>query len=787
MWIAMTAAVAGACTQRTEAPQQATETSAPPTATHVGAAVCAECHEKQAALWQGSDHRLAMQPATSATVVANFNRSTFTYGGVTSNFFLKDGSYAVRTDGPDGKHRDYRVAFTFGIRPLQQYLVEFTHGRYQALGIAWDNRPSTEGGQRWFHLYQKGAPAGPKVIGSVANPGAGKTVDFRDELHWTRPAHTWNYMCAECHSTGLQKGYRETDDQYNTTWLEINVSCESCHGPGSVHVKWGRLARTGKRSAEALQGLVFGLKDRSGGAWTIPAGETTATRTTPLTSRSEVETCGRCHARRAQIWPDYRFGDPLAQTHEVSLLDEELYEADGQIRDEVFEYGSFLQSKMYASGVTCSSCHNPHSGKLLFQGNAICTQCHLAGKYDTDAHHFHKAGTEAAGCVSCHMPRRYYMVIDGRHDHGFRVPRPDLTAAIGTPNPCAACHNEPPQWAADAVVKWRGSATKHDRSFAEALHAGRARLPHGLSLLGRVVADLKVAPIVRATALTLLPRYSGPEVAGAISRAATDPDPLVRRAAALTLEALAPTARLRVGTALLRDPIRTVRIHAVLPMASIARGVFARDMRDALDRAADEFRRVQQFNADRAEAHVNLGTLEAHLGRYLDAEAAFRTAIRLQPQFAPAHVNLADVLRATGREAEAEDVLRRALTLAPDIAEVHSALGLALVRQGRTGDALAELARALELAPDDPGHAYVYAVALHDTGAALRAINLLENVNQRFPADLNILQALVSYSIERGDLSRARAWAQKIVDAAPSDPAALQQLQSLQPTRSGTR
>ena len=414
------------------------------------------CHAREAERWKGSDHARAMQPANSATVLGNFDHATFEKDGVTSTFFSRDGEYFVRTDGPDGQLHDYKIDYTFGVDPLQQYLIAFPNGRYQALSIAWDSRPAAAGGQRWFHLYPQ------------------EKIDHRDILHWTGQLQNWNFMCADCHSTNLQKDYRLAEDRYQTTWSDINVSCEACHGPGSRHVAWAQDGPSGRPEPDPTRGLVAPLKDTSGGVWAFPPGEAIARRTKPPSSRAEVETCGRCHARRGQVWGDYQPGQPLEQSYRGALLDASLYHADGQIRDEVYEYGSFLQSKMYQAGVTCSNCHEPHSGHLHAQGNALCAQCHLPAKYDGPQHHFHQADTKAAQCVSCHMIERFYMVLDGRRDHSFRVPRPDLSVKIGTPSVCTDCHaGRTAQWAADAVVQWYGPQRKGGSHYGEALDAGR--------------------------------------------------------------------------------------------------------------------------------------------------------------------------------------------------------------------------------------------------------------------------------------------------------------------------
>ena len=749
--------------QPAHVPPAATSGSAARTAEYVGATTCAHCHSVESGKWRQSDHWRAMQPATAGSVAGPFDGSSFSAYGTRSTFFRTPAGYRVRTDGPGGRLQDFSIAYTFGFDPIQQYLAEFPKGRYQALSVVWDTRPKERGGQRRLHLYPH------------------ERIDSRDVLHWTKLSQNWNYMCADCHSTSLRKNYDAANDSYKTTWTDVNVACEACHGPGSAHVAWAGRSAGNQQDSDTLKGLIFQLKDSSGGTWAFAPGDFIAKRTKPPSSRAEIETCGRCHARRSQIWPDYTFGQPLEQSYRVALLDEDLYFEDGQQRDEVYEYGSFLQSRMYAEGVTCGNCHEPHTGKLRLGGNAICTQCHTAARYDAPSHHFHEAGSEGAQCVVCHMPARNYMVVDARRDHRFHIPRPDESVRFGTPNACTTCHDgKSARWAAEAVAKWYGPDALKRPSLTEAIHAGRTVAIDGGSRLATLVEDRDMPAIARATALNLLAHYSGPLFIDSLGRAAADEDPLVRRAAAEALESTDEQTRVRLGVPLLSDSVRSVRLEVVSAMVGIDAGLLPPAATAARDHAIAEFRAVQALNADTAGSWVNLGMLEGALGRTSQAETALRTAISREPQFVPAHVNLADLLQRTGREAEAERVLRAALTTVPVPAAIHHALGLSLVRQRRVQEGIAQLGRAAALASDDPRFAYVYAVALHDTGDKVRAGKTLEDAQRRRPADRAILDALVSYAIERRDFAAALGWARLAARSAPGDQDALQRLRQLE-------
>jgi predicted CXXCH cytochrome family protein len=761
----LVALLLAACSR--ERPTAAPLSSKPPTVAqpvYVGAAVCVDCHSTESKAWSASHHRVAMQPATDATVLGDFKDARFAWEGVSTTFLRRDGTFAVRTDGPEGKLSEFKVRSTFGIEPLQQYVVEFPRGRLQCLGIAWDTRPLAEGGQRWFHLY----------------PGELR-MDFRNMLHWTNPQQNWNHMCGACHTTNFQKNYRAADDSFGTSFSEGNVACEACHGPASSHVSW---ARGGKSNADALKGLTFALHGASLASWGKPGTTGTLTREGPV-SRVEVQTCGGCHSRRGQIWPTVQPGAPIGDGYRVALLEEGLYEPDGQIRDEVFEYGSFLQSKMFQKGITCSDCHEPHAAKKLrADGNALCTKCHLATRFDAREHHHHKVDSAGSQCVSCHMAMRTYMVLDGRRDHSFRIPRPDLALKLGTPDACTGCHRDKSvRWSAERALALWGSSLAARPQWGEAIAAGRRWLPGAGDKLLATVEDASFPGIVRATALGLLEGYPDPAVAPLLERSAQDPDPLLRRAAAHALAGLEPQARIRPVAPLLADPIRDVRLEATTTLASVPERLLDASTRTALQLAVREQRASLAADADRSDAQYNLGVLELALAHPVLAEAAFRLSIQQDPTFAPAYLNLAEVLRGTGREAEAETTLRDALRRDAGDAPVYHALGLSMVRQGRKSDALPLLEKAARLGAANPRFAYVYAIALQDSGDHRGALKVLERTQAQFPGNLEVLMLLVQLHRDAGDVDGARRWARKLAAAAPNLPAVQQFVQSIEKGR----
>ena len=682
----------------TDPPPAATTEAAPITsdAGFAGSVACAECHAAEYDRWRGSQHAVAMQVADETTVLGDFDDAEFRHFGVTSEFFRHDGKFMVRTDGPDGQLADFEIRHTFGVYPLQQYLIELPGGHVQALSIAWDTRAQDQGGQRWFHLYPN------------------ERIDHRDELHWTQRQQNWNFMCSDCHSTSVQKNYDAASHTFATTFAEISVGCEACHGPGSVHVGLARAAATSGQPMPD-SGLTVNLDERRGAAWVIDPATGNAARSTPRTTERELDVCAQCHARRGQFSNDYQAGDPLHDHYLPALLSEGLYHPDGQQRDEVFNWGSFVSSRMFAKGVTCGDCHEPHGGQLHAPGNGVCVQCHSAAKYDAASHHFHETGTPGAACASCHMKTETYMVVDPRHDHSFRIPRPDLSASLGVPNACNQCHTDrTADWSAAEVRKRYPEPKPGFQGFAEAFAAADRRDAGASIALTQVTANLDESAIARASAIERLTRSPGENTILAAEAGLKDSSPLVRRAAIAAFEVLPPLQR-RAVMPLLSDPARTVRMQAARTLALLADDAFdSPESLAAFRRAADEFIAAERFNADRPEHRTNLGGFLADRGEMAAAEQEYRAALQLDTRFVPAWANLADLMRLQGREAEAETILRQGLELSPQDATLHHALGLSLVRQQRGPEALRELKRATDLDPRNERFAYVYEVALSE-------------------------------------------------------------------------
>jgi len=722
-------------------------------ATYIGRNACKECHAMEHELFHNSDHDLAMDIANDETVLGDFNNSSFTHFGVQSRFFKKGDEFYVNTEGPEGIMQDYRISYTFGVRPLQQFLIEFPGGAYQCLPIAWDTRPESEGGQRWFHLY------------------GDERIAPDDILYWTRTTQNWNYMCSECHSTNTRKNYDYATKTYNTVWDEIDVSCEACHGPGSVHISWAERVEEGA-SPEVYpnMGLVVRLKDTDNATWVFDPDSTTARRSVKRESDELVQMCARCHSRRSVLTEEYYHGGSLLNTHWPSLLEENLYFADGQIEDEVYVYGSFLQSKMYKAGVVCKDCHEPHSGKVYVQGNALCYRCHMASAYGGRDHHYHDPAGEGASCVECHMHERTYMVVDPRRDHSIKIPRPDLSDKLGTPNACIQCHSDKSNtWAAEFLEKWYGKELLQKNHYGEPFWAGRQSYPEALPELIKLAENTENAPMIRATAISLLANYQDEQINRIISKTIRDTDPLIRYASLTIAQYLNNQPALNMIINSLNDSIKLVRIMAANALSRYDLNSIPESKKKLYESCLEEYEASLLINADHPGTHVNYGNLYLNQGDFTKAEASYKEAISIEPGLVTAYINLADLYRRMKMDTEGEKILQSALEKYPDLAPISYALGLLQIRKGDPEGAMVYLKKAADLAPDEAQYSYVYGIGLNSENKPEEAITFLESALKNHPFNRDILYSLTTINIEQQNLDAARKYAEILVKNYPND------------------
>ncbi|MEJ2504423.1 MAG: HEAT repeat domain-containing protein, partial [Gemmatimonadota bacterium] len=635
------------------------------------------------------------------------------------------------------------MSHVIGVKPLQQYLVAFPGGRLQTLPLAWDTRPAADGGQRWFHIY------------------GDEPIEPDDPLYWTGIQQNFNSQCAECHVTDIRKGYDPASRTFETDWAEIDVSCEACHGPGSVHVARAEEdASEGREYERRADDFPADLGPEASGQWRWNDAEGRPVCTTPTGASDQIDTSGRSHSRRGLETPDYVYGASLLDTHRPVLPREPLYFADGQIRDEVYVWGSFLQSRMHGAGVLCSDCHEPHSGQLLAPGAAVCLRCHAPTVYDGPQHDFHPrdttaaatggredaaanaAGTGTPSCLDCHMPERTYMGVDDRADHSLRVPRPDVAARVGAPDPCTTCHQDAtPEWATHALTEWYGPDGAHtEPHYGEAFAAAAERGASWPQQVGAVLDDPDTPPNVRAAAIDALSSAHPRHLLSRFLDLAADPDPVVRRTAMEAAMILVPEDRVQVAGPALTDPVLGVRAAAVHSLAG-QRSTLPLDLQAAVDTARAEWIEGQLAMAERPAPHVNLGVFLASEGRTAEAERSLRTALdqRLSP---------------TGRPG-------------PEAAPLVHARGLARVRAGRQEEALQDLALAAALAPEATQFAYVHVIALLDLQGPDSALDALAGALDRHPRDPRLLSLAVSLHHQRGEPDAALAAARRLMEIDP--------------------
>ncbi|MDO6761398.1 tetratricopeptide repeat protein [Tamlana sp. 2_MG-2023] len=624
-------------------------------ASYIGSKTCVECHNAAFKKWQGSHHDLAMQVANDSTVLGDFNDRKVNIDGVSYHFFKRENKFLVHVTEIDKSEKEYEITYTFGFTPLQQYLVDFDKGRKQVLRVTWDSAEN-----KWFHQY------------------SGDTIVPNDWLHWTQGAQNWNTMCAECHSTNLQKNYDADTDAFHTTYDEINVTCESCHGPGSNHVKWAS-NEDGSYPDQIIKGQ---------------------------TQEEQLMLCAPCHARRAKLTPDLVPGLSFEDQYLLQKLSTNFYHGDGQIEDEDYVYASFLQSKMYMNGVKCTDCHDPHSMELKFDGNQLCLQCHVPAKYDTEKHHYHKKGTESAQCINCHMTGKVYMGNDFRRDHSFRVPRPDQSVEHGTPNACTGCHtDQTDSWAAEQIVAWYGEERLDHFSDALLLSTESEMSASENAKLEAFINDLTYPEIARATVIDNLSLLSQSQY-NAFYTALDDKFPLVRYSALQKFRPLSPEIRIEIATKMLHDSSKLVRIGVAQLLNDIDDQSLAQIDQTGLNKAKEEYKIMLSSSADFSNGRMQLGDYYMQKNDYSNAIEHYNMALKKDSLFTPVYSNLATAYSLVKDYDKALNTLETWSEIEPKVGRVHYLKALLFFEISKNEEAVSELKTAIKLDPKDARSMY---------------------------------------------------------------------------------
>ncbi|KGJ97929.1 ammonia-forming cytochrome c nitrite reductase subunit c552 [Colwellia psychrerythraea] len=683
----------------------------------VGSKACIGCHEKAYQDWQGSHHDMSMKHADSDSVLGDFNNASLASKDnkttKVSSFFKKGRQYWVNIQGEDGQFHDYQIKYTFGFTPLQQYMVEFDDGRVQLIPFAWDSRTKAQGGQRWYNLY-------PEM------------TQKHQEFFWTNTGQNWNYMCADCHSTNVDKNFDLKTNSYNTTFSEINVACESCHGGASDHLNWAKqVNKTEMVNNVEHQSKGFDRDlSKSVKQWQSSAPNKTLTPKV-IEHSQQVLVCAQCHSRRTQISNnDHVKGNAFGERYLLDLISSSNYHPDGQVYNENFVYGSFLQSKMYKSGVVCSDCHNPHTAELKLPVAALCLQCHQSENYASTQHHKHQENSTGAQCVNCHMPETTYMEVDARRDHGFHIPTPDLAKQLGTPDTCLSCHEDKnSQWSSSKVAAWYPESTvKEEKDFVAVFSAinlalNEQQLQGVASELSRISQTISYAGIIRASALTKMASVSNTNTIIAIARAVKNPDENIRLGAIEGAQSMASAEKWRILSPLLNDKVLSVRTGSAFALTSLWSNLSAQQ-RAQLTPALNEYITSQHFNNDRSFSHSNRGIIKAYQGKYEQAIKAFKQGITIEANFAQTYLNLSQVYYQQGQHQQSITTLQNGIKANPDDASLPFNLGLAYIRIKDKTSAAKALAKATQLAPNNSHYFYVYGLSLEQkqAGSAYKAL-----------------------------------------------------------------
>ncbi|HQX03927.1 MAG TPA: tetratricopeptide repeat protein [Flavobacterium sp.] len=689
-------------------------------AAFVGNQTCVGCHQKEVKDWEHSHHAKAMMEANETNVLGDFNSVQLVRNGLTHKMFKKNDAFYVITDGPNGTMQEFQVKYTFGYHPIQQYLVEFEQGRLQVLSLTWDVVK-----KEWYYMSDE-------VYKNLS-------IDHGNWLHWTNQAYNWNSMCAECHTTNLKKNYNPETDSYKTTWSQLSVNCEACHGPAEFHLKW----TADKEMDIANYGFVKKFKNSD--------------------NKSQIETCVRCHSRRS-IYGDYDYN--WEHTHEqiaIATVGFPNYHSDGQIKEEDFEIGSFSQSKMHEKGVKCTDCHNVHSGKVKFQDNRLCTQCHLPTQYDSEKHHHHDKNKPGASCVDCHMPGQYFMGRHFRRDHSLRIPRPDISKVTNSPNACNACHKDKSvDWAVEKTTLWYGTKTKDHYGFT--FHKAGLQDPSAIDELKIIINDEQKPIIVRQTAMDVL-RLNYPEQSQPILNPFLTNKKIALRYQSVFNSKIDNTNSSQL-LALLKDPIKGIRSTAAIKIAE-NKSFLTSAYQSAYDKAIKEYLAILTYNSDFPDAKLNLGNYYLSQNDSKKAENYYLKTINQDKELTQAYYNLAYLYNNTNKKSEAITVLETYLQNNPKNSYAYFDIGLLIAEYGDYKKAVVYLEKAKNnVTPND--RIILNLAKIYDyLGNKKQAENYFNQLVQNFPLIQEYYVELFQFYIKNKNTIKAKQTAVKILQKFP--------------------
>lgn len=665
---------------------------------------CVNCHQQQVSNWEQSDHAKAMAIASKDTVLGNFNHSETTHYSQRAVFYTDGATFKIDLT-EDNKTTTYQVAYTFGHFPLQQYLVPAKGGRYQIFPFAWDSRSKAEGGQRWYPNYQS------------------EDLKSNDRLHWQQSLQNWNGMCADCHSDGLKRNFEAKNNKFDTQWDNINVGCQSCHGNMESHA-----TNLNKPPQDKIALINSSQQTKKVINWLLSPNEAVATlknkdgklaTTKQKKARQKsMDTCFSCHALRSPLTDGFAPNKSFLEQFSPSLISQPLYHADGQIKEEVYVYGSFLQSKMFKEGVTCIDCHDAHSMKVKAQDNSLCLQCHNAVLYQQEKHTGHSMDSEAGQCVTCHMPESTFMGVDDRRDHSFKIPRPDLSIKYNTPNACLNCHKDQDnQWAESQLKQLHGdpeTLSRSEQDFIILLKNQNLDFARHIALIN----DTELNEIKRASALMLLLNTRQNISNNVITPWVNSEYPLIRLATAKIGYLLSNKDKQLSYKKLLSDEYKSIRVATAEHLLGLGFNISKQALNEVLD--------VQKVDTWQGEGNLKQSLMWSMLGKKNKAIESLEYSINIDPYFASAYINLAELYRSSEESLKEKQLYKLALSNMPNDASIRYAYGLFLIRIGDKLASVHAFKKALTLQPENPQYAYLYLLALDATGKTKQALTELK-------------------------------------------------------------
>ena len=567
-----------------------------------------------------------------------------------------------------------------------------------------------------------------------------------EPLHWTSSFYNWNSRCASCHTTGFKKNYNSLNDSYTSEFVENKVGCESCHGKGLQHIKW---AKGDTEINIPHGGFSYTIKDN--GVWdvineitqqskqntettevpeeitqeqpssnmdkrqsTLPRALATKIRT-GLSANSQIQACAGCHSRRLQL-SEHQAGKVFTDNYMPMLIEQPLYHHDGQIKDEVFVWGSFAQSKMYQAGVVCSNCHNAHSLELKIQGNALCTQCHSPSVYDNSEHHQHLSSSSGAQCVNCHMPDTTYINVDKRRDHSFKIPRPRVSEQTASPDACTTCHmDKTQQWAAENMTKLFGHNLK-PHLYAEVFSKSKTPFHKQTNQLIHIANNPVLPDIIRASAFTHIGASHSQNSVQALKGALKNNSEIIRLGAVRSLSTLPIDLRSSLLLPNLEESSLSVRLEMARQLASLDLSINNKNLNtgniENINLLFNELISTALYDADTPENQVILANFYTARNQLKKAITHYKTALLLEPHFENALLNLADLYRGLGQDNNALPLLQKATTQHKNSPYAYYALGLLYIRQNNLTAAIKHFQQAIHLDKGNINYVYTYILTL---------------------------------------------------------------------------